>query len=221
MKKNSIFNILLIIIISFLLFILICLIYKDYININEKQTKTTLEYDLEYCKKKYSNSDIIGRLKIEGTDIDTLLVKSTNNEYYLNHSINKEEDIKGSIFVDYRTNLNSNQINIYGHNSKEYELPFKELEKYKTKDFYEKHKIIELWNGSETYYYQIFSIQIIFSSDEHMNINPLDLEKHILSLNKSIYDTGISANKNDKILVLQTCNYSEKNSYLLVIAKKI
>lgn len=188
---------------------------------NEKQTKETIEYDLEYCKEMYSNNDIIGKLIIDGTKIDTLLVKSTNNEYYLNHSINKEYDIKGSVFVDYRTNLNSKQINIYGHNSKEYELPFKELEKYKSKEFYEEHKLIKLWDGKETFYYEIFSIQIVSSNSNHMNIEPMNLEKHIDELNKSIYETNNKATVKDKILVLQTCDYSKKDSYLLIIAKKV
>ena len=175
--------------------------------------------DLIYFKEYFSNNDIIGSLKIKGTNINTLLVKGKDNKYYLNHSIYKEENIKGSIFVDYRTNLNSNQINIYGHNSKKYNLMFKELEKYKDKKFYNKHKIIEIWDGISTYKYEIFSIKIVNKNSNHMNIN--SKEKSIKELNKSMYNTGISANMNDKILILQTCNYSPKNTYLLVIAKLV
>ena len=174
-------------------------------------------YDLIYFKEYFSNNDIIGSLKIKDTNINTLLVKGKDNKYYLNHSIYKKEDIKGSIFVDYRTNLNTSQINIYGHNSKKYNLMFKELEKYKDKNFYNKHKIIEIWDGINTYKYEIFSVKIANKNSNHMDIN--NKEKNIKELNKSIYNTGISANKNDKILILQTCNYKPKNTYILVIAK--
>jgi len=173
--------------------------------------------DLIYFKEYFSNNNIIGSLKIKDTNINTLLVKGKDNQYYLNHSIYKEEDIKGSIYVDYRTNLNSSQINIYGHNSKKYNLMFKELEKYKDKSFYDKHKIIELWDGINTYKYEIFSVKIVNKKSDHMNIN----NKNIKELNKSIYNTGITANKEDKILILQTCNYKPKNTYLLVIAKLV
>lgn len=173
--------------------------------------------DLIYFKEYFSNNDIIGSLKIQGTNINTLLVKGIDNKYYLNHSIYKEEDIKGSIFVDYRTNLNSNQINIYGHNSKRYNLIFKELEKYKDKSFYDKHKIIELWDGINTYKYEIFSVKIVNKKSKHMDINNKDIKE----LNKSIYNTGVTANEEDKILILQTCNYKPKNTYILVIAKLI
>jgi len=186
------------------------------IELVEKEVKS-----LEYYKEYYSNDEIIGSLKIEGTQIDTLLVKSTNNEYYLNHSLKKEYDAIGSIYVDYRVNLNSKQINIYGHNSNVYDVMFKELEKYLNKDYYENHKYIVIWDGNQYFTYQIFSLQIVTTNYEHMNVNPTDWNKHINILNKSIYDTGIKATGEDNILVLQTCNYSPKNSYLIVIAKKI
>ena len=175
--------------------------------------------DLIYFKEYFSNNDIIGSIKIRGTNINTLLVKGKDNKYYLNHSIYKKEDIKGSIFVDYRTNLNASQINIYGHNSKKYNLMFKELEKYKDKNFYNKHKIIEVWNGVNTYKYEIFSVKIVKKNSNHMDINNKD--KNMKEFNKSIYNTGVSANKEDKILILQTCNYNPKNTYILVIAKLI
>lgn len=216
-KKNleKILNILIIILI-----ILLSYMFIDNKNDSQVKEDNSKIYDLNYYKDYYLNEDIIGSIKVNGTKIDTLLVKSNNNEYYLNHSINKEYDIKGSIFVDYRTNLNSKQINIYGHNSKEYDLPFKELEKYKEKSFYDNHKMIEIWNGKEIIYYEIFSVQIISDNSEHMNININD-ENHLEKLSNSIYNTGVSASTLDQILILQTCNYNPKNTYLLVMAKRV
>lgn len=215
-KKNvdKILNILIIILI-----ILLSYMFIDNKNDSQVKEDNSKIYDLNYYKDYYLNEDIIGSLKIKDSKIDTLLVKSNNNEYYLNHSINKEYDIKGSIFVDYRTNLNSKQINIYGHNSKEYDLPFKELEKYKDKAFYDSHKMIEIWNGKEVINYEIFSVQIVEDNSEHMNIN-CD-EKHLEKLSSSIYNTGVSASTVDQILILQTCNYNPKNTYILVIAKRV
>lgn len=207
-----------------ILFISISIKYKNEIiyidEIKNNKNEEEIIHNLLYYKEYYSNNDIIGTLKIPGTNIDTLLVKSTNNKYYLNHTIKKEYDEKGTIFVDYRTNLNSKQINIYGHNSNKYTLPFKELENYKDKSFYQNHKLIEIWNGNETIIYQIFSIQIVTDNKEHMNIDNIN-QSHINKLNESIYETNINAKVDDKILILQTCNYTPKNSYLLIIAKKI
>ena len=206
-------NTILIVVTIYILFTIFLNILYNNIYISAKEVN-----DLIYFKEYFSNNDIIGSLKINGTNINTLLVKGYDNKYYLNHSIYKEKDIKGSIFVDYRTNLNSKQINIYGHNSTKYNLMFKELEKYKNKDFYNEHKIIEIWDGINIHKYKIFSIKIVNKNSKHMDINNKD---HIKELNKSIYNTGENASNNDKILILQTCNYKPKNTYILVIAKLI
>lgn len=188
---------------------------KEEVSIIEN-TKTLEEY-----RKYYSNEDIIGSLKIEDTKIDTLLVKALDNEYYLEHSIKKEYDEIGSIYVDYRVNLNSKQINIYGHNSNVYDVMFKDLEKYLNKEFYENHKYITIWNGEVINTYEIFSVQIITNNYEYMNLSSNDWNKHITELNKSIYDTKIKATANDDILVLQTCNYNPVNSFLIINSKKV
>lgn len=196
-------------------------IKEELILLNESNIENKSSYTLDYYKNYYSNDDIVGRLKIYDTKIDTLLVQGTNNDYYLNHTLEKKYSVRGSIFVDYRTNLNSKHINIYGHNSNVYNLMFKELENYLDSKYYENHKYIELWNGVNTYIYEIFSIQIITSDYEHMDTNPIDWSKHISKLNNSIYDTKNSATIEDEILVIQTCIYKPNNSFLLLNAKKI
>jgi len=187
-----------------------------------KKTKVveniSYDRDLEYFKEYFNNNDIIGKIKINDTNINDFLVKTYDNEYYLTHNLNKEYDIKGAIYVDYRTNLNSRQINIYGHNSLLYDLPFKTLERYLDKEFYLNHKYINIWDGNKDNIYLISSIEIV-DDLEHMN---LDITKeHIEKLNNSIYDTGEFINIYDDILILQTCNNDKKGSYIIVIAKKI
>lgn len=189
-------------------------------NIIELSSKKT-EYDLDYLKHYYNNNDIIGAIKIEGTKINNLIVKSTNNKYYLNHSLNKEYDERGSIFIDYRADLNSKQINIYGHNSNVFELPFKELEKYLDKEFYNSHKYVEIYDGSKKIYYEIFSVQIVTQNYEHMNIFPNDLQNHVNQLNESIYKTSAKATIDDDILVLQTCGYNPIGSLIIINSKKV
>lgn len=187
----------------------------------EEETETKDLSDLEYYRSYYNNNDIIGTLKIDGTNIYTLLPKTTNNKYYLSHSLSRRYDGYGSIFVDYRTDLSSKQINIYGHNSNYTYYMFKELENYLNKDFYQNHKYIKLWNGTETATYEIFSIQIITDDYEHIVVNPSDPMEHIEKLKKSIYETGVDVNANDKLLILQTCSYNPRNSFLIINSKKV
>lgn len=172
---------------------------------------------LDVYKEKYNNEDIIGIIKIEDTKINNLVVKSNNNDYYLNHNLNKEKDILGNIYMDYRVDLDSKQINIYGHSSSYYDLPFNELKKYLNKDFYEKHKIINIFNGYKTSNYLIFSVNIR-NDKEHMIVNSVNYNKHIKELSKSLYNTNVKVNEEEDILILQTCY---DNSYLIISAKKV
>lgn len=187
----------------------------------EKITKTNTLKDLDYYKSYYSNNDIVGTLKISGTKINTLLVQGKDNDYYLNHTISKKKSAVGSIYVDYRTNLNAKQINIYGHNSKAVKLMFNELEKYRSKDFYESHKTIELYDGTKTSIYEIFSVQIVTDDYEHMNVYPQDWNEHLKKLSNGLYETGIITSEEDDVLVLQTCTYTPKNSFIIINAKKV
>ena len=87
------------------------------------------DVDLDAERSKYKNDDIVGRLEIPGL-INILIVKGTDNEYYLSRAVTKKKDNRGTEFMDYRVNSNSKQINIYGHNSRTYDIPFRKLEKF-------------------------------------------------------------------------------------------
>ena len=204
--------------------------YKKYVKEQEISLKLMQEElelirqnhnKLEEYREHYNNNDIVGSIKIDGTKIDSLLVKGKDNDYYLNHGVNGKYDEKGTIYVDYRTPLNSKQINIYGHNSWYYDIPFRDLEKYFEKDFYNEHKYINLWTGISDVTYEIFSVQIVTNDYEHMIVEPKDFKLHIDKLSKSLYDTGVEVNEKDDILILQTCNFHPKDTYIVISAKKI
>ena len=56
------------------------------------------------------NEDIVGKIKIDGTNIDEYIVQGSDNEYYLNHNLDKEEDIAGAVFLDYRNNFDDRKL---------------------------------------------------------------------------------------------------------------
>ena len=86
------------------------------------------------ARNEFNNQDIIGRLYIESIRLDVPLVQTEDNEYYLNHDVYKNLDKVGSIFLDYRNNIDvDSKILIYGHNSKNIETDFKKLENFLSK----------------------------------------------------------------------------------------
>ena len=184
--------------------------------------KTVKDY-ISDLQIKFNNSDIKGILNIGGLDVNIPIVKGKDNDYYLKHAVTKKKSVIGSVFIDYRNNTNSKQINIYGHNSTKFNPPFKVLEGYLNKDYYNEHKYFEFMVNDEVRKYEIFSVIVADkdSSEEHMQFSykkNSDWLKHFQRLQKkSKYKINVTVNKDDKIMVLQTCIFGRYHDKLLVI----
>ena len=196
--------------------------------IEEETEEISIEDEIKELKNSYNNNDIIGIISIKGGDLNTPVVQTKDNQYYLKYSLTKKRSIIGAVFMDYRVNSNSKQINIYGHNSTKYKPPFQKLEKYLEKSYYKDHNILELKVNNEKKSYEIFSIVIAdkVGTEEHMNIKyKTDKEyyNHFKRLkNRSLYETGVNIEESNDVLVLQTCIYGKyKGKLLVIVAKEI
>ena len=183
-----------------------------------------LTSNIDNNKKETVKSNIIGKIIIPSTNINYYILQSNDNTYYLNHNYKDEEDIKGSIFLDYRNNINDKKLIIYGHNSKDSYAPFKELSNYLNKDYYNTHKNIIIELNNKKYNYEIFSILITNKDDishTRISFNNKEYKEYINYLkNNSIYATDSVASSDNKIIMIQTCNYSPDNTFLLVTARR-
>ncbi len=221
----------LLIIITILLLITTYFIYNEPSNFVKeiKHEETTIKQDnkidIKYLQKKYNNTDIIAYIEIPDI-ISFPIVKTTNNDYYLNNNLYKEEDVRGTLFMDYRTNIEDKKVLIYGHSGKEEGLPFNELVPYKEESYYKKHPTIYLYTENNKYTYDIFSSYFEGEDFDYVNINSfngLTYQEHLNKLkNKSMYNIDISLEEDSKILILQTCNLNvnSKDKYQLVIGKQ-
>lgn len=213
--------------ISFIFLFLITIITLDNFTKEQKvlsKKKVWVESPLYDASLNKKNPDIIGKIEIKNTSINYDIVKTTNNEYYLTHDANKNKSKYGAIFLDYRNHLTDQKLLIYGHNSEIEDAPFKDLEKYLNKEFYETSKDIIIKLNDEQYIYQIFSIMITKVGDyKHTKIKftPEEYQKHLTWLkNSSLYNTNVNVTNSDSIITLQTCYYQPKKSFLLINAKR-
>ena len=183
-------------------------------------------------QNEYNNTDIIAELVVKDLEIDTLITKSTNNTFYLDHDIYKNDSNLGNPFVDYRNSNNlglERQINIYSHNSDYYayqeKLPFYKIEKLLDKEAFEKTKSIYLLTEEEKTEYEIVAIKIVTTDNEHTVLDSKSDERWNNHLTKLLSDTTYCKGEcnldlNDKLLILHTCNYNHKGSYIVLISKK-
>lgn len=196
-------------ILVFILFYNITIYYLSYKKDIEFKEKIK-EYDFDKLKK--INSDVVGFIEVDNTYVSYPIVKSDNNSYYLNHSFEKEINAMGSIFLDYRNdldNLSKNNI-IYGHGRLDNTMfgSLNNLLDSSNLDSKESY-YITLSTPNSIMTFKIFSVYTIpkegyyiktyFSSNEYF--------KEFLEtiMKRSIYNFNTDVNTNDKILTLSTC----------------
>lgn len=181
--------------------------------------------DIEALKKIYANNEVVAKLYIASLNIDIPVMQHDDNKYYLNHDVYGNIDKFGSIFLDYRNNVElDRKLIIFGHNSNKEDTLFKRLEKYLNKDFYKEktNRIIILKTNNKKTKYEVKSVYIEESDFQHMKLNftKKDWIKHVNFLNDSSFYKNTEIDYEDSLLVLQTCYYKPKNSYLILVAAK-
>ena len=169
-----------------------------------------------------------GYLKINGTDIEYIVVQGTDNDYYLKHDFQKRENKSGWIFADYRNKIDGTDKNviIYGHNMRNGQM-FSNLKSVLTNEWFEntidKNVIFITKKSIKADSYQIFSVYEIKDEDEYTktNFDNNEFEDYINQMkSRSKYDFGIDITKDDSIITLSTCSNSNKNR-IVVHAKKV
>ena len=154
-------------------------------------------------------------------------MKTSNNNFYLNHSFDKSKNSRGWIFADYKNKFDNTDKNIviYGHNMRD-ESMFGSLKNILNEEWYNnaENKNITFLTEKGNYIYKVFSIYKIESEDYYIKTNfknDEDYEKFLNTIkNRSIKNFDINLNINDKIITLSTC--ANNNKYRIVLhAKKL
>ena len=199
----------------------------EFVTVDETKEDNEEKYVVDFEKLKEKNSDIVAWLKVNGTNIETTVVKTTNNDYYLTHNFNKEYNSAGWIFADYKNKVDGTDKNlvIYGHNMRNNSM-FGSLKWVINEDWYnnEDNKYITLITENETQVYEVFSVYQIEKEDYYIQTN-FNTEKEFNTFAQTIKkrskkDFNVDVNKEDNILTLSTC--ANNNKYRVVLhAKKI
>ena len=203
--------------------------FTDILEKEEGNLSPENTYNLENIAK--INTDVIGWIKIEGTNIDYPVMQ--NRDYYLHKDIYKNYSSHGTPYLaDYCNIKYSDNLIIYGHHMKDNTM-FSQLERYKNYNFYQNHKYIKFYtleNGKtfESIYKVIFVFKTIAYSDEGFRYysytnfnNEEDYTEFIENCRKlEFYNTDINGTFTDKYITLSTCEYSQKNGRMVIVGIK-
>lgn len=187
----------------------------------------------EYTLVHQKNQRLIGWVKIDDTIVGYPVMQTVNNEYYLDHNFNQEEDRNGCIFMDYQCDVirGCDNIILYGHHMKSGKM-FGTLNKYSKESYYEEHPVIQFDTIYEKGTYQVMYVfrSKVYSEEDvtfkyYQFINAASEKEFNSAMNEmaalSLYDTGVTASYGDQLLTLSTCDYQENKGRFVVVAKKI
>jgi len=177
------------------------------------ESKATPPPKRTYEEYQAINDDVIGWIKISGTEIDYPVVAASDNEYYLTRDVEKQSSDYGAIFMDYRCATNSKHMIIHGHNMKNGTM-FGALHNYATKECYDAHRDIKLKFGNTEHTYRIFATYTVDASNakyyaytDHVFAND---ESFALTMNTlaegSRHAVDTTVQPGDQVLTLSTCN---------------
>lgn len=182
------------------------------------------------------NGDLAGWIKIEGTEIDyPVMYTPEDGEFYLYRTFEGEEDPtkEGCLFIDEHCTIDPRSTNllIHGHNMRNGSM-FHTLLEYQDEDFYKEHPRIEYCTLYEEEEYEIvaaFLTKIYNKNDDVFKFyqfynaeNEEEFEYYIENIQKlALYDTGITPKYGDELITLATCEYSQENGRMVVVARKV
>lgn len=195
----------------------------------------------------HMNSDTIGWLAIDDTNVDYVVMQTPEDEqYYLDRDFQKNYSAYGSLIMDTDSQVGSGtKVNdyadgsipctnliIHGHNMKNGSM-FGNLDLYRQQSYEKNHSIIKFSSLYEEREYEIVAVFLsqvflktqtdvfkyyqFFQANNEKQFN--DFYSNIKEM--SLYDTGVEASFGDEFITLSVCAYHVENGRLVVVAKRI
>lgn len=200
-------------------------------NLKNESSNMLLENTCNLKNIATINSDVVAWIRIDGTNINYPIMQ--NGDIYLHKNIYKNYSSHGTPYLASHCNIEkSNNLIIYGHHMKDGTM-FSQLEKYKNYNFYRNHKHIKLYTLENektienTYEIMIAFKTIAYSEQgfKYYNYTYFQNCKEYSEFidkcrNLEFYSTGVVGTHKDKYITLSTCEYSQKNGRMVVVAKK-
>lgn len=188
------------------------------------ETFERLNIDFDALKK--SCPDVVGWIKIDGTQIDYPIVQGENNQFYLNHLPGGAQNSAGSIMMDIacRADFGSGITILHGHNMRSGAM-FGNLDLYYKADYFAEHPVVRLATPDGEYVAQIFAGYTVdgetfgypsgFATEAEFDAFVADARR------KSNFTADVDVKWGDRLLLLSTCAYSFENARFVVLAKLV
>ena len=167
------------------------------------------------------NEDVIAWLYQENTQINYPVMQSSDNDYYLRRSFDRNYNVYGCLYLDYRctADYSDNLSVIYGHEAENGSM-FGSLLGYKRQEYYDTHKVMYLLTPDGNYRVRVFA-GVIVKSDNGLFSVPTSDERLMLriqdAIENSTFKSDVDVEDIGQILMLSTCTYEFTDARYLVL----
>ena len=177
------------------------------------------------------NPDLIGWIRIDGTDIDYPVVQTRDSEFYLTHDFYGRENNNGSVILDSKCDAYTPSYNlvISGHHMRSGAM-FGRLPDYRDENYWREHKFVEfdsLYDRNQYVVMAAFYSADYDEDEEGFRYNAdiqykIDADQWLEEIREEqLYDTGIDAEFGDEFITLTTCERSrhKEGRFVLILRK--
>ncbi len=205
---------------------------SPYVHITDPVTGEVRRLLKKYASLYLENTDTVGWISIEGTRVNYPVMQTPDSpDYYLYVSFHHEYARHGSIYAREQCDVfaPSDNITIYGHRMGDGSM-FNDLLNYQKESYFREHPIITFDTIEEHYDYEILSVFLTTATagegfSYHLFVDadtPEEFDRFVDTCKTlSLYETGVNAQYGDKLITLSTCEYSQTNGRLVVVARRI
>lgn len=190
----------------------------------DEQERVPYTSPVDFAGLQAINPDVVAWIVIPNTSINYPVVRGSNNERYLNHTVKGEYNKSGSIFMDYLNapDFSDNHTIIYGHHMNDGSM-FTPLDNYESEAFFRENPVFYIYQQDKWYVCEVVASYTIPGENQIYNLNYAHQDNWTTFVNyilgKSLYDAGVEIGEADRIVTLSTCNYDYDDARLVVQAK--
>jgi len=185
-----------------------------------------------YKVLKETNEDFVAWLKVPGTNIDYPVMQTLwSPEYYIDKDFNKKYSASGCLFASELSDLDlpSDAVLIYGHHMKTGAM-FGTMGDFLEQDYFDAHRTVILDTLERRYEYTVYGLfkTQVYTEDPNefqyygktYFATPDEFTRFMAEINGrlQISDPSAAPQYGDKFIMLSTCEYSQENGRLVLVA---
>lgn len=159
--------------------------------------------------------DVVGYLKIPGTNIEHPVVWNANNLYYEHRDLNKQYSHNGVIWADQDVTPSSRNTILYGHNWTNYsatprigsasDVMFAQLTGYQYASFAQSHPTIQYANANGDGTYVVFGAFYTTELGSYTSASMSATSALAMAKRLNLYNFSTEVKDSDKFITLSTC----------------